>query len=238
MRLDADYGKFGSSRSVVNGDRAWSENFGRFEELHGKRLEQAIQSHPAAITDDWRDSFDAIRVLNTGDMNGRKVYVLKLQRGELPPITIYVDTDTGDLLKSETIVLAQAGIAIPVVDLYEDFREIHGIRIPFRSISSNEASGRAVIQYDTIEVDVEVSDDIFTLTIQPEREIPGGAPLASLIFEGAEYTFNGYLSVAPGEPTALMTVGVDVNVAELGVVGTTTQGPLASEPDCWFTGQQ
>ena len=35
MRLDVDYGKFGSTRLAVNGDRAWSEEFGWFEELHG-----------------------------------------------------------------------------------------------------------------------------------------------------------------------------------------------------------
>ena len=163
MRVDEDYGKFGSVRSAVNGDRAWSEGFRRFEELHGKRREQAM-----AISDDWRDTFDSIRVLSTGELDGRKVYVLKLRRGELPPATFYVDADTGDLLRSEETVLAQGDIGIPVVRHYEDYREVHGIRLPFRIVVSNEESGRTVIQYDTIEVNVEVNvevnDDIFTLS--------------------------------------------------------------------------
>ena len=160
IRQDADFGKFGNIRSAVNGDRAWSEELGRFEELRGKRLEQA-----KGISDDWRDYFDSIRVLNTGELDGRKVYLLKLQRGELPPATYYVDADTGDLLKSETIVLARGGIGTPLVSLYEDYREIHGIRIPFRIVSINESSdpGRTVIQYDTIEINFEIKDDIFTL---------------------------------------------------------------------------
>ena len=164
MRSDADFGKFGTTRSAVNGDRAWSEVFGRFEELHGKRLEQAME-----ISDDWRDYFDSIRVLNTGELDGRKVYLLKLRRGALPPATFYVDADTGDLLKSETIVLARGGISIPVVILYEDYREIHGIRIPFRVVARNDSPnpGRTVIQYDTIEANVEVNDDIFTLSPPP-----------------------------------------------------------------------
>ena len=138
IRFDADYGKFGSVRLAVNGDLAWSENFGRFEELHGKRLEQAIQSHPSAMSGDWRDFFDSIRVVNTGELDGTKVYVLKLQRGELPSVTVHVDADSGDLLKSETIVLARGGISIPVVSRFEDYREVHGVRIPFRTITSNE----------------------------------------------------------------------------------------------------
>ena len=48
MRSDAHYGKFGSTRSAVNGDRAWIEVFGRFEELHGKRLEQAMGHVPSS----------------------------------------------------------------------------------------------------------------------------------------------------------------------------------------------
>ena len=113
MREDADFGKFGSTRSAVNGDQAWSDDFGRYEELHGKRLEQAIQSHPAAMSDDWRDSFDSIRVLDSRELDGRKVYLLKLQSGELPPTTIYVDADTGDVLKSEMIFLAKGASAFP-----------------------------------------------------------------------------------------------------------------------------
>ena len=162
IRVDAYYGKFGTTRSAVNGDRAWIENFGRFAELHGKRLEQAMP-----ISDDWRDTFDSIRVLNTAELDGRKVYLLKLQRGELPPATFYVDADTGDLLKSEMIELARRGRrGIPVVNLYEDYREIQGIRIPFRVVSRTESSypSRTVIQYDAIETNVEVSDDIFTLS--------------------------------------------------------------------------
>ena len=55
-------------------------------------------------------------------------------------------------------------------------------------------------------------------TVQPVT------PLASLIFEGAEYTFSGYLIVATGEPTAFVIDGVDVNVAKLEAVGTTNKG--------------
>ena len=165
MREDADFGKFGSTRSAVNGDRAWSENFGRFFEWHGKRLDQAIQSHPAWISGDWRDFFDSIRVLNTAELDGRKVYLLRLQRGELPPATFYVDADTGDLLKSETIARAWRGSRIPVATRYEDYREVHGIRFPFRVVVSNDSDpSRTIIQYDTIETNVEVNDDIFTLS--------------------------------------------------------------------------
>lgn len=169
IRLEADYGKFGGTRLAVNGGRAWSQEFGRFEELHGSRLGQAIQSHPATISGDWRDFFESIRVHRTSELDGRKVYVVRLQHGELPPATVHVDAETGDLLKSETVVLIKGGISIPVMIRYEDYREIQGVRIPFRTISSNEMSGREVIQIDSIETNIDVNDDIFTLS-PPEED--------------------------------------------------------------------
>ena len=165
-REDVDFGKFGRTRSALDGDRAWSEVFGRFEELHGKRLEEASRNHPAVISGDWHDFFDSIQVLKMGGLDGTKVYILKLQRGELPPETFYVDAGSGDVLKSKGKVLAQGDIGIPVVARYEDYRVVHGIRIPFRMVATNESAdpGQVVVQYDTIETNVNVSDDIFTLS--------------------------------------------------------------------------
>jgi hypothetical protein len=82
---------------------------------------------------------------------------------------LYIDAATGDVLKSEAVVIQQGGIAIPVTTLYEDFREFHGIRIPFREISSNEQTGRSIIQWENIEVNVDVDDGFFTLAPTPSN---------------------------------------------------------------------
>ena len=51
--------------------------------------------------------------------------------------------------------------------------------------------------------------------------ISGGAPLVGFIFEGVKYSHSGYHEVAPGESTAFVIGGIDVNVDDLAVVGTT-----------------
>jgi CubicO group peptidase (beta-lactamase class C family) len=164
-RVDSDYGKYGYSRTARNGDQAWTESsFGPFDELHGKLLEQAKRDHPAALDGDWRDFYDSIQVLRSGEFDGRKVYILKLERGDLPPLTIYVDATTGDVLKSEGVVITELRIGIPVTTRYEDYREVHGVRIAFRTISSNEETGSLVIQVETIEVNLDIDDEFFILT--------------------------------------------------------------------------
>jgi len=165
FRLDSDYGKYGYSRTAVNGDQAWVESsFGPFDELHGKLLEQMKRGHPLAEFSDWRDFYDSIQVLRSDMLDGQEVYVLNLERGNLPPVTIYIDAITGDTLKSEVVVLQEGGIGIPVTTRYEDYREVHGIRIPFRQISSNEMTGRMIYQLEKIEVNLDIDDGFFILS--------------------------------------------------------------------------
>ena len=64
-------------------------------------------------------------------------------------------------------------------------------------------------------------------TVQPVTEV-AGSPLAILFIDGVRYTDSSSLRVAPGEPTAFVIDGADVNVAELEVVGTTIRGPAGS----------
>jgi CubicO group peptidase (beta-lactamase class C family) len=164
-RADADYGKYGYSSTVLNGDRAWIESsFGPFKELRGQLLAQAKRGHPYVMTSDWRDYFDSIEVVRADILDNKEVYVVELKFGELPAMTVFVDAVTGDVLLSEIISMQEGGIGIPVTIRSEDFREVHGIRIPSRSISSNEQSGRTIVEDETIETNIQLDDDFFILT--------------------------------------------------------------------------
>jgi len=164
-RVDFDYGRYGYSRTALNGDQAWVESsFGPFDELHGQLLEQAKRGHPEAIDSDWRDFFDSIEVVRADILDGQEVYVLALERGDLPSVIIFVDATTGDVLKSVVIAIQEGGIGIPITTQYEDYREVHGVHTSFRAISSNEHSGQVIIQIETIEVNLDIDDEFFTLT--------------------------------------------------------------------------
>jgi CubicO group peptidase (beta-lactamase class C family) len=168
-RVDADYGKYGHSTTVVNGNHAWVESsFAPFKELRGQLLEQAKRGHPYVMTSDWRDYFDSINVVRADSLDDNEVYVVKLKSGDLPVMTVYVDAVTGDVLLSETISIVEGGIGIPVTTRFEDFREVYGIRVPSRSIASNEETGRIIIEDEAIETNIQLDDDFFVLT-EPEE---------------------------------------------------------------------
>jgi hypothetical protein len=164
-RVDADYGKYGYSRTVVNGDQAWVESsFGPFKELRGQLLEQSKRGHPYVLTGDWRDYFDSIKVVRADVLDDKDVYVVELKSGDLPAMTVYVDAVTGDVLLSEAISMQEGGIGIPVTTRFEDFSEVHGIRVPSRAIASNEQTGRTIVEDETIETNIQLDDDFFILT--------------------------------------------------------------------------
>jgi len=164
-RVDADYGKYGYSRTVLNGNRAWIESsFGPFKELRGQLLAQAKQGHPYVMTSDWRDHFDSITVIRADIFDDKEVYVVELKAGDLPAMTVFVDAITGDVLLSKITSIQEGGIGIPVTTRSEDFREVYGIRVPSRSISSNEQTGRTTVEDETIETNIQLDDDFFILT--------------------------------------------------------------------------
>jgi len=164
-RVDTDYGKYGYSHTVVNGDHAWVESsFGPFKELRGELLEQAKRGHPYVMTGDWRDYFDSIKVVRVDVLDDKEVYVVELKFGDLPAMTVYIDAVTGDVLLTEVILIQEGGIGIPVTTGFEDFSEVHGIRVPSRAIASNEQTGRTIVEDETIETNIQLDDDFFILT--------------------------------------------------------------------------
>jgi CubicO group peptidase (beta-lactamase class C family) len=164
-RVDSDYGKYGYGHTVVNGDHAWVESsFAPFKELRGQLLEQAKRGHPYVMDSDWRDYFDSVKVVRADTLDGKEVYVVELKAGDLPVMTVFVDAVTGDVLLSEVVSMQEGGIGIPVTTRFEDFREVYEIRLPSRSIASNEQTGRTIVEDETIETNIQLDDDFFILT--------------------------------------------------------------------------
>ncbi len=167
---DTDFGRFGRMEQAVHGDRAWeASTIYPFREYAGKYLEQAKLSHPASLFGDWREFYDQVKVLRSAEFEGKEVYLVQVQHGELPPGKLYVEAATGDVLKAEMVMLEpNLGVALPMETLFEDYREVGGLRLPFRIVSSTDATGRQIVEFDSVELGVEVAEDAFVLS--PEGE--------------------------------------------------------------------
>ena len=166
QRVEIDLERFGQIRVSQDGDRGWRDtsfDMEPFDELRGAMLEQVRREHPAVLFGDWRAYFDPATVLRTGDIDGRAIYVVRLETEDLPAIRLSVDVDNGDVLRVErTLVIPGIG-GMPVVDSYEDYRNVHGMRIPYRSIESNEATGRTIFEVESVEINLDLDEDTFII---------------------------------------------------------------------------
>ncbi len=111
---------------------------------------------------DWRDLYPAVRVLRAGKFDDRDAWIVELGGGEAPDATAWVDADTGDILRIDTAVIEPSStLAIPLRIVCEDFRDVEGLRIPFRIITSTEITGQVIVEFDEIQTRLDVGESFF-----------------------------------------------------------------------------
>jgi hypothetical protein len=165
FRVEQDFGEFGGSVTVLDADEAWTvPSYGPADEMHGRMLEQMKQGNLLAYSADWWQFFDEITVVRTTTLDDAEVIEVSMRRGDLPRVTAYVDPDTGDVIRTEELTLIGGGLMIPVTSTYEDFREVAGLRIPFKTTSWTEQNGSVVILIDRVETDVAADAEWFRHT--------------------------------------------------------------------------
>ena len=96
-------------------------------------------------------------------LDTRAVFVVKLAQEGIPSRTLFIDAETAHILKLRSAEIGPSVGKIPVTVRYEDYRDVAGMRLPFRIVSKNPIHGKAVIQFSTIETDVQHPPDAFTL---------------------------------------------------------------------------
>jgi hypothetical protein len=150
--MTIDFGKFGRSMTMVDRGGGWEHSsFGPDETLDGKLLEQARLLHPLALVGDWRRTFDNLRVTGMARVGERDAVVLRASKGDLPRHELKVDPKSGDVLEESFGTLHRGPGAIPTVRKYGDYRQVLGVRVPFRIVVDNEPQGEVVMQIESLE---------------------------------------------------------------------------------------
>jgi hypothetical protein len=162
-REEIDLGQYGSIITAINSDQAaTAPSFASFTEHHGKYFQQMQKLHPSAMID-WDHYFDEIKIVGTDTFNEINVYIIKLKNGKSPSSKIYLDTKTGDVLKQETALLNPTVGSIPVTTMYENYQEIHGLRIPHKITVKNDFNGESVFEFESMDADLNLNQDLFIL---------------------------------------------------------------------------
>lgn len=159
-----DLGRFGSIRTALDGEQAWSDSsFGEFEELKDEYLLQTRLQHPLVIGTDWEKFFDNIEVERLDVIDGKKVYVLALTLGKDVTCQSFIDAETGLVVKDELLVRHPGAGALKTTITYVEYREVEGVKLPARFSIANEVTGKMAAEIEKFETNIELPADAFTL---------------------------------------------------------------------------
>jgi CubicO group peptidase (beta-lactamase class C family) len=120
--------------------------------------------HPASPFGDWRAWYKSIRVLRADERGGRPTWIVRLQADEGVSMDVWIDAETGDTLFDEYDQPVGGGAGVlHRVRSYSDYRELEGLRVPFRSTLEDEATGRMLFEVETFEARRTLEADAFQL---------------------------------------------------------------------------
>jgi CubicO group peptidase (beta-lactamase class C family) len=133
------------------------------EDLSGLWQDEAQRINPFARLRDWRETSVAVRVAGKDRLDDDEVWVVRLDCAFQPPLTRYVSTKSGLLAKEEAWVTAKGVGTVPLVVRYDDYREVAGVRLPFRMTSESAVTGKQTMQFDQATPNPKLGADTFTI---------------------------------------------------------------------------
>ncbi|GIK18401.1 MAG: hypothetical protein AMXMBFR77_22230 [Phycisphaerales bacterium] len=162
FRMALDFGRFGRSESIIGRERGWSDSTAAPDrDLTIEQFLQARMQSPLALAGDWRKAFDRIVVDSRGEVDGRAVIAVRLERDGAKPATVRVDAETGLPVSMETQQFGAFGQAYPLTYRYEDWRDVGGVLMPHRVWMDIPMVGRIESVLARAEANVAADDSVF-----------------------------------------------------------------------------
>ncbi|MCB9845853.1 MAG: serine hydrolase [Phycisphaeraceae bacterium] len=157
-----DFGDLGRIAIGYDGTRAWTRSvFEPATELDEAEAELVRLQHPLAYYRDWDEIYTAVEVRAEREVDGRRAYEVVLTPHAASRSIALIDAETGALISEQLATTGSGGIPVPTSFTYFDPVEIGGILLPRRVEFSNEGIGRTVLEFTSIETDIEVNDADF-----------------------------------------------------------------------------
>ena len=132
-------------------------------ELAGARLDATL-AFPGQIKDllkGWRTGFPAVMIGN------HEVEVVQGDNDDNTPVRFYFDKQSGLLLRQVRFTNTVVGFNPVQID-YSDYRDVAGVKIPFKS-TTTWTDGQSILQLQDVRANVSVDQDKFAKPGKPAR---------------------------------------------------------------------
>jgi len=150
----------GDSITAFNGHEGWLAASGQpLREMHGSDLDGASIDADLHLAAHLKSMFSDMQLHGTETVGDHEAYVVVGQREWKPPIWLYFDQQSGLLIRLLRFGDTALGLLPTQID-YADYRDIHGVKVPYRWTLARP-SARFTIQVNDIQQNVPVDDEKF-----------------------------------------------------------------------------
>jgi CubicO group peptidase (beta-lactamase class C family) len=143
-----------------SGEDAYSYYSG--EKYSGKRLEDVrIDSDFYSILK-WKNNFQTIEVKGTEKVGDEECFVVELTPEKGTKVTNYYSTKSFLLLKKSGTTVSSQGPSENYSFIYSDYREVDGVKIPFKTLNSTNSMGDIISTVKSVKHNVKIDDKLFS----------------------------------------------------------------------------
>jgi CubicO group peptidase (beta-lactamase class C family) len=155
--------QIGSLASYFDGNAGGEiMSFAPEETYSGKRLEDVKAGSDFYDVLNWKQNYKTITVKRMSKVGDEDVYVIEKQRERGTTVTDYVSTKSFLVLRRDSLIVSEtSGLELPEKVLFSDYRNVDGVMVPFKTISSNVANGDIVLRVTDVKFDVDIPDSAF-----------------------------------------------------------------------------
>ena len=136
--------------------------FSPAEKFEGKRLDDLRLFNDFYAGIDWTTPYKKVEVTGTTKVNGEEAYIVAFEPKAGTPFKQYYSTTSFLLLRHDGSVASSTNSqVIPFTIHYSDYREIDGIKLPFKSVNNNPGNGDIISITKSVKHNVAVDDKVF-----------------------------------------------------------------------------
>lgn len=137
-------------------------SFAPADKYEGKRLDDIRLYNDFYGTLDWTTNYKKVAITGTAKVAGEEAYVVSFEPKAGTPFKQYFSTTTFLLLKHDGIVSSSTSSqTIPFTLTYSDYRDIDGIKLPYKTVNNNPGNGDIITTITSIKHNVPVDDKMF-----------------------------------------------------------------------------
>jgi CubicO group peptidase (beta-lactamase class C family) len=145
----------------TNGEELYT--FAPVEKYSGKKLEDARLNSDFYGLLNWKTNYKTAELKGTEKVGDEECYVIEFTPEKGTKVTELYSTKTFLMLKRRGVVPSSTSdLSLPYSITYSDYREVDGIKLPFKTVNSTSSMGDVVTTVKSYQHNTAIDDKIFS----------------------------------------------------------------------------